>query len=98
MLENTLVKRRSRQLASTDSDRLFRRLKEINGRFGPVHFLFQPGVIYAVNDIPAWPHVAEHVARALEQFSEVADGLDDFLQVEFFGKAGNTVEGSTRVN
>lgn len=81
-----------------DSDRLFRRLNEINARIGPMHFLFQKGVIYAVNNIPAWPHVAEHVAGALEQFSEVADGIDDLLQAEFGGNAGETVNGSYRVN
>ena len=75
-----------------DSDRLFRRLNEINARFGPVHFLFLQGIIFAANDIPAWPYVAEHVARTLEQFSEVADGIDDFLQVEFGSNADNTVQ------
>jgi hypothetical protein len=72
-----------------DSNRLFRRLNEINAGSGPAHLLFQQGVIYAVNDIPAWPHVAEHVIGTLEQISEMADGLDDFLEVEFDGRTGN---------
>jgi hypothetical protein len=75
-----------------DSDRLFRRLNEINAGSGSAHLLFQKGVIYAVNDIPAWPHVAEHVIGTLEQISEMTDGLDDLLKTEFCNGAGNMVE------
>jgi len=38
-----------------------------------------------VTDVPAWPFVPERIERALEEFCQICDALNDLLQAEFGG-------------
>jgi len=66
-----------------ETDKLLRRLNEINAQFGGTYFVVRNGAVFAVNEIPAWPFIAEHVAQSLHQFSDTVAAMDDFLEAEF---------------
>lgn len=68
-----------------ESMALLQRLNELNANLGSMHLLFVRGSIQAVCETPAWPFVPEQVQRALLDFCEICDGLDELLQAEFGG-------------
>jgi len=72
-----------------DTEKLLRRLNEINAQFGGTYFVVRNGAVFAVNEIPAWPFIAEHVAQSLHQFSETVAAMDDFLEAEFGANSSN---------
>ncbi len=69
-----------------EAPELLARLNEINATWGQLHLYFQDRSIFAVSSLPSDPFVAEHVAHALEEFCQVADGMDALLQSEFGGR------------
>lgn len=75
-----------RALMVTDlesSPALLERLNRFNAGLGSMHLFFHRGAVRAVSDVPAWPFVPEHVERALEEFCQTCDALNDLLQTEF---------------
>lgn len=76
-----------------EGEPILRRLNELNVFYGPMHFKFHAGVVIGAYDIPAWPFIAQHVMQSLDEVSELADGLDDFLRAEFGPGAAGMVPG-----
>lgn len=72
-----------------ETDKLLRRLNDINAQFGGTYFVVRGGAAFAVNEIPGWPFIAEHAAQSLRQFSETVSAMDDFLEAEFVKDAAN---------
>lgn len=82
------VRVRLRALMLTDLEgapALLERLNHFNAGLGSMHLFFHRGAVRAVSDVPAWPFVPEHVERALEEFCQICDALNDLLQAEFGG-------------
>lgn len=67
------------------SPALLDRLNELNARVVRPAFFHASDNVYAITDIPATPFEGRHVARALREFCELADGVDELLQSEFGG-------------
>jgi len=72
-----------------ETEKLLRRLNDINAEFGGTYFVVRNGAVFAVNEIPAWPFIAEHVAQSLHQFSEPVAAMDNFLEAEFGDNAAS---------
>jgi hypothetical protein len=73
-----------------ETSKLLRRLNEINANLGHIHLCFQDGAILAFSSLPASPFVAEHVIQGVEDFFQIADGMDSLLQGEFGGRTSYT--------
>lgn len=81
---------RLRGLMVTDlesSPALLERLNRFNAGLGSMHLFFHRGAVRAVSDVPAWPFVPERIERALEEFCQICDALNDLLQAEFGGNS-----------
>lgn len=65
---------------------LLRKLNQINGGGHRIRIFWHDHVVYAALDIPADPFVPAHLVTALNEFSEVAEGLAIVLRAEFSGK------------
>lgn len=70
-----------------ESPLLLRKLNQINDGIHRIRVFWHDDVVYAALDIPADPFVPAHLATAMNEFSEVAEGLAIVLRAEFSGKA-----------
>ncbi len=70
-----------------ESPVLLRKLNKINDGIHRIRVFWHDSVVYAVLDFPADPFVPAHLAGAMNEFSEVAEGLAIVLRAEFSGKA-----------
>lgn len=70
-----------------ESPDVLRKLNQINDGVHRIRVFWHDEVVYAALDIPAEPLVPTHLADALHEFSEMAEGLAIVLRAEFFGKA-----------
>ena len=66
---------------------LLRKLNQINDGVHRIRVFWRDEVVYAVLDLPGDPFVPAHLVAAMNEFSEVADGLSIVLRAEFAGKA-----------
>lgn len=71
-----------------ESKRLLRKLNHINDGGQRLRCAFRDGIVYASLDVPSVPFVPEHLADALREFSNVAEGLAIVLRADY---AGNSV-------
>ncbi len=69
-----------------ESPVLLRKLNQINDGAHRIRFFWHDDVVYAALDIPADPFVPAHLAAAMNEFSEVAEGLAIVLRAYFSGK------------
>ncbi|MCL4744601.1 MAG: hypothetical protein KJZ83_04210 [Burkholderiaceae bacterium] len=69
-----------------ETDELLARINEINRGTGHMHLFLDDETVYAVSEIAATPLVREHLERGLNNFCQIADGLDDLLEAEFGGR------------
>lgn len=69
------------------SRRLLRKLNQINDGTHPMRVFWHDEVVYAALDIPVDPFMPAHLAAAMNEFSEVAEGLAIVLRASFSGKA-----------
>ncbi|MFM5229846.1 hypothetical protein ACET9H_11350 [Aeromonas media] len=65
---------------------LLHKLNQINDGLHRIRVILHDDVVYAVLDIPAAPFVPSHLVTAMNEFSEVAEGLAIVLRAEFAGK------------
>lgn len=66
---------------------MLRKLNQINDGIHRIRVFWHDDVVYAALDVPADPFVPAHLATAMNEFSEVAEGLAIVLRAEFSGKA-----------
>lgn len=71
-----------------ESPLVLRKLNQINDGIHRIRLFLHDDVVYAALDIPANPFVPTHLATAIKEFSEVAEGLAIVLRAEL---SGNTV-------
>lgn len=69
-----------------ESQLLLRKLNQINDGVLRIRLFWHDDVVYAALGIPADPFVPAHLATAMNEFSEVAEGLAIVLRAEFSGK------------
>ena len=70
-----------------ESPTLLRKLNQINDGEHRIRIFRNDDAVYATLDVPAAPFVPAHLAAAMGEFSEVAEGLAIVLRAEFSGKA-----------
>ena len=73
-----------------ESPELLSRLNEINVNLRHSHLYLREDTVLAVSSLPVIPFVAEHVVEGLEEFCQMADGMDNLLQGEFGGRTSYT--------
>ena len=66
---------------------LLRKINQINDGVHRIRVFLHDHVVYAALDVPADPFVPAHMVAAMNEFSEVAEGLAIVLRAEFSGKA-----------
>jgi len=66
---------------------LLRKLNQMNDGAHPVRFFLREGTVYAVLDVAADPFVPKHLAAALAEFTEVAEGMAIVLNAELSSQA-----------
>lgn len=66
---------------------LLRKLNQINDGVHQIRLFWHENVVYAALDVQADPLVPAHLVTAMNEFSEVAEGLAIVLRAEFAGKA-----------
>lgn len=66
---------------------LLRKINLINDGVHRIRVFLHDHVVYAALDVPADPFVPAHLIAAMNEFSEVAEGLAIVLRAEFSGKA-----------
>lgn len=72
---------------AAETPTLLRKINQINDGVHQIRVFWHNDVVYATLDIPADPFVPAHLAAAMKEFSEVAEGLAIVLRAEFLGKA-----------
>jgi hypothetical protein len=70
-----------------ESPILLRKINQINDGVHRIRVFLHDDAVYAALDIPADPFVPAHLAGAINEFSEVAEGLAIVLSANFSGKA-----------
>jgi hypothetical protein len=71
----------------TETQALLRKINQINDGVHRIRVFLHDHVVYAALDVPADPFVPAHLVAAMNEFSEVAEGLAIVLRAEFSGKA-----------
>lgn len=66
---------------------LLRKINLINDGVHRIRVFLHDYAVYAALDVPADPFVPAHMVAAMNEFSEVAEGLAIVLRAEFSGKA-----------
>ncbi len=66
---------------------LLRKLNQVNHGAHSIRFIWHEDVVYAMLDVPGDPFVPAHLVTAMNQFSEVAEGLAIVLRAELSGHA-----------
>lgn len=69
-----------------ESPILLRKINQINDGVHRIRVFLHDDAVYAALDIPADPFVSAHLADAINEFSEVAEGLAIVLRAKFSGK------------
>ncbi len=72
---------------ATETPALLRKINLINDGVHRIRVFLHDHVVYAALDVPADPFVPAHLIAAMNEFSEVAEGLAIVLRAEFSGKA-----------
>jgi hypothetical protein len=72
---------------ATETQALLRKINQINDGVHRIRVFLHDHVVYAALDVPADPFVPAHLVAAMNEFSEVAEGLAIVLRAEFSGKA-----------
>jgi hypothetical protein len=70
-----------------ESPALLARLNAMNAGMTHMHLFLRGDRIIAVADVQAEPFQPTHLAKALREFCQLADGMDDLLQAEFGGQS-----------
>jgi hypothetical protein len=71
----------------SESPTLLRKINQINDGVHRIRVFLHDDTVYAALDIPADPFVPAHLAGAINEFSELAEGLAIVLCAKFSGKA-----------
>lgn len=71
---------------ATETPALLRKINLINDSVHRIRVYLHDHVVFAALDVPADPFVPAHLATAMNEFSEVAEGLAIVLRAEFSGK------------
>ena len=72
---------------ATETQALLRKINQINDGVHRIRVFLHDHVVYAALDVPADPFVPAHMVAAMNEFSEVAEGLAIVLRAESSGKA-----------
>lgn len=67
------------------SPELLARINEINAALGHLHLFWRNEAVVAITEVAAEPLVAAHVVWAVNEFFQIANGIDSLLQAEFGG-------------
>lgn len=66
---------------------LLRKLNQMNNGVHSIRFFWREDVVYATLDIPGDHFVHAHLVTAMNELSDVAEGLAIVLRAEFLGNA-----------
>lgn len=66
---------------------LLHKINQINDGVQRIRVFLHDHVVYAALDVPAVPFVPAHMVVAMNEFSEVAEGLAIALRAKFSGRA-----------
>ncbi|MDE3009322.1 MAG: hypothetical protein KGI67_00390 [Pseudomonadota bacterium] len=84
--------------AVAGSPELLARINEINAALGYLHLFWRNEAVVAITEVAAEPLVAAHVVWAVNEFFQIANGIDSLLQAEFGGTVSlpSVTAGATR--